>query len=511
MKGLMRNLIQSVQTTCLSILVSTSALAATNKPVIVAWEDFPRSYDPRYVLDANSQYLENLLHCALFEADASGATVPFLAEKSKWVDATTFEIQLRRDIQFSDGTPVTAGDVKATYDFFLQKSEIPSPRAGAFAGVKEVIANDHTVTFKLTVPDATLETNLVVGILKAAVAKGKMIQSTDSVAGCGPYTVAKTSVNSIELAPNPTRNAQSKAALSPVIFKLVKEENTRFAKLLSGEVDLVQNAINIEKLSTLGEKYKSLRLIQRPGINTVYIGFNAQDAVLKNADVRRAIAMAIDRDAILHFIMHDFAIKAVGLLPPDNQFFNKNLKPVMFDLQAASALLDKAGFPLAPGKTERFTLSYKTSQDQNRIAIAKTVAGNLSKIGIKVNVETLEWGRFKSDVEQGHVQMWGLTWIGFKDPDIFRYAFATDSFPPGGSNRGRFSNSEMDQLLRTAREETDSAKRRLAYDRVQKIVEEQQPYVFLFHQTNFAVVNKDLKGFEVYADGRYSALAKTTK
>jgi peptide/nickel transport system substrate-binding protein len=103
-------------------------------------------------------------------------------------------------------------------------------------------------------------------------------------------------------------------------------------------------------------------------------------------------------------------------------------------------------------------------------------------------VEPLEWGRFKADVEAGRVQMWSLSWVGFKDPDIYRYAFATENFPPAGGNRGWYSNPELDKLLSEARAVTDFAKRRELYNKVQEIVAKELPYVFLWHEEIFAVV-----------------------
>ena len=95
-------------------------------------------------------------------------------------------------------------------------------------------------------------------------------------------------------------------------------------------------------------------------------------------------------------------------------------------IKEGQSTLDQAGFP-KKGKY-RFTISYKTTTDSTRIQIARAIASQLKKIGIRVKVETMEWGRFKQDVAAGRVQMWGLTWIGYKDPDIYRYAFASESF-----------------------------------------------------------------------------------
>jgi peptide/nickel transport system substrate-binding protein len=201
------------------------------------------------------------------------------------------------------------------------------------------------------------------------------------------------------------------------------------------------------------------------------------------------------------------------MLPPTDSFFSKSLAKSTFNPEAAKKLLDEAGFkdPDGDGKKPRFALSYKTTTDLTRISIAKAIAADLKKVGIDVTVESLEWGKFKADVEAGKVQMWSLAWVGFKDPDIYRFAFATEAFPPNGGNRGWFSDKELDGLLNAGKIETDTAKRVEIYKKVQDLVAKHLPYVFLWHEEIFAVVSKKVEGFEVYADGRYASLATAQK
>ena len=101
--------------------------------------------------------------------------------------------------------------------------------------------------------------------------------------------------------------------------------------------------------------------------------------------------------------------------------------------------------------------------------------------------------------------------LGFKDPDIYRFAFATSSFPPNGGNRGWFSSAALDDVLAAGVLETDVNKRRKIYAEAERMVADEAPYVFLWHEDVFAVVNKRVEGFEVYADGRLQSLARATK
>jgi len=227
--------------------------------------------------------------------------------------------------------------------------------------------------------------------------------------------------------------------------------------------------------------------------------------------VRRAIAYAINKPRIIKYVLDGMAVPADTMLPANDPYHAAHLASPSYDPAKAKTLLDQAGFKDPGGGRPRLVLSYKTTTDLTRVAIAKAIAADLRQVGIEVHVETLEWGRFKADVEAGHVQMWSLAWVGFKDPDIYRFAFATESFPPNGGNRGWYSNPQLDLLVDRARTETDVAKRKRDYAQVEQIIATEQPYVFLWHEEIFAVINKAVKGFEVYADGRYASLAKAWK
>ena len=502
------------------MLVGTQSSAApkskkTDK-IVVAWENAPRTFDPRYSVDADSQYLEDLLHCSLIKFNPTGQITPDLAKSWQWSTPTSLSLDLRKNVKFSDGSGVTAQDVAATYGFFnRQDLKKPSPRSGAFAGIEDIkVDSSHRLTFKLKEPNAAFLSDLVVGVLPEKLVKTDLVEGPKNSVGCGPFVLTAAGLNSLVLKPNPNYSLGPKAKASELEIKVVKDEMTRFAKLRNGEVDIVQNGVSRDKLAEVKSKYPDLKVIERPGLNTAYLGFNMRDPILSKTPVRQAIALAIDRQSIIKYVLKDLATPATTLITPDDTYFDKTVAASSFDKVKARTLLDKAGFkdPDGPkGSEPRFTLTYKTTTNVTRVTIAKAIASQLAKVGIEVNVQPLEWGRFKADVEAGKVQLWSLKWVGFKDPDMYRYAFATESFPPGGGNRGWYSNTELDALLAQARQETDEQKRKDLYAKVQKLIAKELPYVFLWHERNFAVLRQDITDYEVYADGRYSALSKVTR
>ncbi len=499
----------------LSFTFAATAVSAAANPLTIAWESAPRSIDPRYALDANSQYLENLTQCSLIDFDKNGSTVGDLAKSWKWTDSKTLEVTIHSNAKYSNGTKVSPKDVKATYEFFKNESvKNPSPRKGAFTKLESVEARGgDKVIFRLPESDSTFVTNLVVGIMPAKNSSGEMIDTAKNLIGCGPFMLAESTITGLTLVPNKNFTLRSKPKSSKIVIKIVKDETTRLAKLRAGEVDIVQNSISRDTLDSIEKKHPSLKVYKRPGLNTAYLGFNMRDKIVGNVKVRQAIAAAIDKKKIIKYILKGLAVPADTLITPNDPFYNKGLTKGAFNVELAKKLLDEAGFkdPDGDGKKTRFELVYKTTTNTTRVALAKAIAADLRKVGIKVAVQPLEWGRFKSDVESGKVQMWSLKWVGFKDPDIFRYVFATESFPPNGGNRGWYTNKKLDGLMNQGKTQTSKSDRQKTYAEIQNIVSSELPYVFLWHEEIFAVVNKNVEDFELYADGRFASLVKAYK
>ncbi len=488
-------------------LLSLGALAraaAERTSLNLALEDSIRSFDPRQSVDANSQYIEDLIHCSLMSFDAEGRPIPGLAAKApQWKSAKVLEVQVKDSVKFSDGSSVTPADVVATYQSLISDKTLA--RSASFSQVTSVTAAGNTVSFTLKEADASFVSNLVVGILPAKLTKVAGFDPLTS-ASCGPYRIKSTDVNSLTLEENPHYAGPVKLRLKQIEVKIVKNEKTRFAKLQTGELDLVQNSISRDALKGIEKKSPQLDVLKRPGLKTTYLGFNVRDKIAGNLAVREAIAYAINRQEIIDIILGGMATPATTLLPADSPFYDKTLKNRTLDLAKAEALLEAAGFKKKGDY--RLELSYKTTTDVTRISIAKAIASQLKKVGIKITVEPMEWGRFKQDVDAGRVQLWSLTWVGFKDPDIYRHAFASSSFPPNGGNRGWYNNPKLDEVLEKGKITSNPEQRIKIYQDVQQLVDKDLPYIFLWHEDNFAVVNRSLKGFSLYADGRYSALTQ---
>ena len=215
---------------------------------------------------------------------------------------------------------------------------------------------------------------------------------------------------------------------------------------------------------------------------------------------------------MLHALWRDHAALSDTLLPqhhwaaapPDD------VKHYAHDLARAKALLDAAGYkPDAHGV--RLHLTLKSSTDDTMRLLAAVVQQQVRQAGIELTLRQNEFGTFYSDVTKGTFQMYVLRWLGAnEDPDIFRYAYASTSMPPKGSNRGHYSNPQVDALIAAAAAEQDLATRRTLYLQIQHILAEDEPTVVLWTLDNVVVHSRRLHGVHPVSSGTFDWLRTAT-
>ena len=145
-----------------------------------------------------------------------------------------------------------------------------------------------------------------------------------------------------------------------------------------------------------------------------------------------------------------------------------------------------------------------------RRRIAEAIAANLADVGIAVSIESWEWGTFFADIGRGNYDLYSLAWIGIRDPDLLRTVFHSAMAPPAGNNRGFFANARIDRLAERGREETDPARRRAIYARLQRAAARQLPYIPLWWPRNVVVASTRLQGFEPSPDGDLRGLLRAS-
>jgi peptide/nickel transport system substrate-binding protein len=493
----------------LSLLTLTACRQATHedsRTVVVAIENSPNSLDPRIGTDAMAERIGGLLFDPLVRKDEHFEMKPWLAMRWEQPDPLTWIFYLRDGVRFADGRPLTAGDVAWTINS-LSDGSILSSKSGAFTHVARAEASDRlTVTIHMKSSDASLLFNLSDGLF-GVVPTGSGKDFAHQPIGSGPFRfVSAEQDNNVVVERNQGYWA-GVPRIERVRFAVVPDAVTVALELQKGTVDLASNELTLDMVHAL-EGRPGLKTERSEGSPVMYLNFNVTHGPLSDVRVRQAIAYAIDRQAVIDALWLGRARLASTLLPFGHwaQAPVASLMQYPHDATRARALLQAAGYKVDPhGVLVR--LEMKTSTDESTRLMAQILQSQLADAGIALTLRSSEFGTFFSDVANGRFEMYALRWIGSnEDPDIFRYAFGSDRFPPRGGNRGHYSNAEVDRLLASASLTTDEAERRSRYQRVESILSLELPGIPLWYPDNEVVHSRRLEGVVPHVDGSFDFL-----
>jgi len=462
----------------------------------VGLAQMPITLDPRFATDAASVRVQEFVHRGLVKLDEHFNVQGDLAERWEHSEPLLWRFYLRPGVNFSDGSGVDAADVVATLSAVLD-TKLASPLKAGFASIKSVVAEGHdVVVIRLNKADASLLTHLNLGILPASIAHTS--HQARRTIGCGPFKLRSWTESALTL-----ERVGATGNVSVIRFSSVKDPVTRILKLKRGELDFVQNDLPPHLLSYISEQ-PELSIQTRPSTTFTYIGLNMQDEILKDVRVRRALALALDRNKLKKALFSDLPELAETVLIPEH--WASTPLPVMpFDLAQADKLLDEAGFPRGKDGL-RFTINYRTSTDPTRLRLTTAIAAMWQKIGVTVSIESLEWGGFYARIKRGDFQVFSLAWVGIADPDIYRWILHSDMWPPKGANRGRYANSQVDEWLDMATAAGRQTERRQWYAKIQQQMHDDMVYIPLWYDPVIAVSGPRISGFKPKPDGSLRGL-----
>jgi peptide/nickel transport system substrate-binding protein len=490
-----------------SLFPSGCASNATSDPANLTFllESNPTNLDPRYATDFASQHIDGLLFSSLLERDAQMTLHGDAAESWETPDSLTYIFHLRKDLRFQDGRPLTSADVKATFDFISNPAN-KSPKRGAFRLVTSIETPDPlTVIFRLREPYASFTINLVRPTTGIVPSNASPDFSRHPI-GSGPFRFVSQSQDDevvIERNPDYFRPASK---LSRVRFRVVPDAIVRALELRKGSADIEVSSLTPDIIPILA-KQPTLAVTERPGTNFTYLGLNLEDPILKDRQVRQALAYATDRDSLIRYLIHGQARIASGILPPNHWAYEANVTQYSLDVARAEQLLDVAGYPRKSGGV-RLHLTLKTSTDEQFRVMGAALQEQWHKVGVDLELRPMELATILSDAVKGNFQLNLLRWVGANnDPDIFEFVFNSKRFPPDGANRGHYRNPRIDALTDQIRTEMDQEKRKVLCSEVQKILADDLPYLPLWFTDAISVHRNTLGDIPLSPTGDFDFLA----
>lgn len=432
-----------------------------DETLVIALERSPQTFDPRFSIDSTSSKISRLLFRSLVSVSNGGLIPQFdLAEKAypDPQNPALWHIHLQREQSFHDGTPLTGDDVAYTYNSVLDP-ELGSPFQGDFSTKFERVEVDAMdrfhLRFHLKRPYATFLTDLVLGVVPASLQdRPDQRFPVDQPVGSGPFVLHHHQPDRILILERADAAKSGKA--NWLQFRVIKDENTRILGLMGGTLDVVMNGVS----PVLGEEltqHPQVHSVDRPGIGFTYLGVNLRHSILATPEVRQALSLSIDRNAIIQERFRGLAVPAAGMLPAFHWGYAPS-SASQYDPIRAKTLLDEAGLVPDPITGNRLTLELKTSSDRFRLGIARAIARQWKTIGIELRIRSFEFSTFFADVRKGRFDLFLLQLPEPIEPDMYRwmlYSLSTPQKEAGakGSAYGRMDRSLVPPGIETVQQD----------------------------------------------------------
>ncbi len=285
------------------------------------------------------------------------------------------------------------------------------------------------------------------------------------------------------------------------MIRFITDETARVAELRAGTVDAIRD-FSPANIPTIKGDAK-LQIVPRPAFNVAYLGINVAMKPFDNLNVRKAIAMAIDKQAMVQAIYGGEAKPASQFLAPGMNGYDESVTEFYkFDQAAAKKLITDAGGPFT---VDLWYMPVSRPYYPDPKKIAEAFASDLAKIGVTANLKTEDWTPYRKDARENKFGLWLLGWTGDNgDPDNFLNVFFHPKVVDGKDTpieAGNWSNPQAWDLLRKAQVETDAAKRADLYKQVTKIVMNDVPRIPTFHANPPTGTTKKVTGFVPHPTG----------
>lgn len=456
--------------------------------------------------DAYSNQVRDYIHDSLMSRDLNTYEwVPALADKyeiSK--DGLTIKFSLRKDATFSDGKPVTAEDVKFSFDAIFDPANKAIMLRNYYENIAAVnILDTHAVEFKIKNKYfKNFESAAGLTVLPKHIYGDKKKKMNKEAVGSGPYKLEKYDQGrSIILSRNPNWWGAKDPYYAgyykadKIHMRIIRDDNSALETLKRGELDF--KALSPEDYfkktegAPWGSKVLKKQVDNLAPRSTSFIGWNNKHTIFKDREVRLAMTHLYNRDEMAQKFFFGVAKPATGPWYQQNPYANPKTKPYGHDPKKAQEILKKAGWAdtdkngildkMIDGKKVefRFTLLNPNKDYEKYFTVYREA---LKKSGIDMSISNIEWNAFQKKLDDQDFDALFLVWSGTIEPDP-KQIWHSASANKGGSNFISYSNPKVDQLIDKAREELDEKKRKPMLQEIYDVVAKDVPYTFLINST----------------------------
>lgn len=476
----------------------TASAERANRVVIgMPWE--PRTLNPFRGVDSASYFAQSLIHGGLVTYNERGEIGPGLAERFLISpDGKTYTFFLRKNLKFSDGTPLTADDVIASINATIGpgspfRNNYECINSCASPAPLQVVLHLSSKNLPLMLRMADLR------IVPASSFSEKMKNSNilaRKPVGCGPFVLHRWDPGfELVFKANPYYWGE-KARSDYLVWRIIPDGNLLSAALFRGDVDVARVDGRIE-LGVLSE-HSDVEFKKFPGNRTIFLAFNTEKEPYAKPAFRQAISMLIDKYAIVNSLYAGFAVVPGSDFPEYGPVYNRLSRRWPYDTKLAAQSLEASGFEMrADGwyekpqdkplstVSEKTRLAFKIVTIKDFMDVAQVVAGDLQTAKIGVRVELVEYSTMKDKyLTTGEYDAVLFSRTQGPDPDC-RLVWSKN----GPLNYARYKNDRLDGLLEDAYKAPTEAERKRLYDQVQMLLSEQLPWVYLV-QPSLTIAHK---------------------
>ena len=468
----------------LAAAITTGSARAQKPALVVDLAADAATLDPHVQWDTDSYSIYRNIFDNLVTRDASGAIVPQVATAWRYTEDTTIVFDIRSGITFQDGSPLTPEDVA----FSVNRIIDPAFKSPQLSQYDQITAAEVTGPAQVTLHTKTPYPVLLAQLVKLSIVPKAVVQKLGDAefnqhpVGSGPYRLQSWQhgvATTLEAMPGYWRGSPPFAT---VVFRAVPDVTTRVADLRAGRADLVRGLSPDDAEALKADR--SVQLLTMPTERVAYLSINAVAGPGKDVRVRRAIAMAVDRETLISALQQGYARPVAEVLTPANFGYTTDVPAWPFDPDAARKLVKEAG---AEGAAVQFISSPVYDRRLN-----EAVQQMLADVGLKVDIVMMDQPSFlrrrQGPAADAGTLSQGRWSCACQDADgVIFPLFRT------GSVWAKYSNPAFDALVDAARSTLDEAKRKQAYRDAFQILHDEVPGIGLFQDVALYGASPHLK------------------